>query len=205
MAVDRFGNRLQAGTTPARSPRRKEVVKYRRPYCVWRETIEQDGNTLAVVRVYQNLHAVSATLAKTQWGKEECVVFIPMLSSSAEEEVSLRKLAMASALSQLYKRMEGKVVGKTASDPSFEGDYPGVYDFLALVELEGKSREPGTITLMCQDGRFKASMQDKETKHYCFVSADTFMGLLEAMEGALTNPEHEWRESKPFLHQGKRK
>lgn len=199
MAVDRYGGRLQAGTTPAQPPRREKTQKGWGPRCVWTEYIESGGVISQVVRVYQHMHAVSATLAKTSWSREEQVVLIPMYDSSAEEESILRRVAMASALKELYKRMQNQVTKAGASDPSFEGDYPALYDFLTLALMEGKARELGTLTVFCQDGRFKGSLQDKETKHYCFVSSDTFLGLLEAMEGALVNAEHEWRESKPFV------
>lgn len=85
---------------------------------------------------------------------------------------------------------------RAASDAAFASVYPVLADYLTLTGMNGKDRKTATMLVFCEDGRWKACLNDRETCYYAFVSADSFTGLLEAVETGLKSGGHDWRQSK---------
>lgn len=83
-----------------------------------------------------------------------------------------------------------------ASDPGFHERYPTLHDFLTLTGWGGKQRKTGTILVFAEDGKWKACVNDRDGGNYCFGSADSFSGLLEALERGLKGGSLDWRASK---------
>lgn len=80
--------------------------------------------------------------------------------------------------------------------------YPALCEFLSSsTYTDGSSRELGTLTLSCRDGRLLASLNDKAASLYCFVSGDTLDALLKSSCRAIEDPEADWRVSQPFKAQ----
>jgi len=84
-----------------------------------------------------------------------------------------------------------------ASDPEFKRKWPTLSDFLTLTGWSGKQRKSGTLLLFCEDGKWKSCVNDRDGGHYAFCSADSFWGLLDALEGSLKGGGLDWRLSRP--------
>lgn len=61
---------------------------------------------------------------------------------------------------------------------------------------DGTDRLPGTVLLLFQDGLLKAWLNDKAVRKTCWVSSDTWGGLLKACQKALEGHGGEWRNDK---------
>lgn len=84
-----------------------------------------------------------------------------------------------------------------ASDPDFRKDFPTLHAFLTLQGYGGKQRKAGSLSLFCQDGKFKACVSDNDAGNRAFVSGDTFQSLLGAIERGLSGGGLDWREMQP--------
>lgn len=72
--------------------------------------------------------------------------------------------------------------------------WPALFEFLVDTAWEdGASRETGTMLVCCDGGLCKAWLNDRETGDTTWLSAGTLLGLLDAVEVALRDPETEWR------------
>jgi len=83
-----------------------------------------------------------------------------------------------------------------ARDDEFRRRWPTVFDFISLMGVGGKSRKTGTMLLFLEDGKWKACINDRDGGFYCFLSSDSFWGLLDASEASLKEGGCEWRLSK---------
>jgi len=83
-----------------------------------------------------------------------------------------------------------------ARDEEFRKRWPTLFDFLSLTGVGGKSRKTGTILVFLEDNKWKGCINDRDGGFYCFLSGDSFSGLLDASEGSLKTGGCEWRLSK---------
>lgn len=99
----------------------------------------------------------------------------------------------------------GVVRGADPSD-TLAGHFPTLWEFLAAEVWPETSerREPGAVVLFLDSGVPKALVKDKDAGQVCFVTSDTFWGLLGAVERILEEGGGDWREDK-FAGAGKRK
>jgi len=74
--------------------------------------------------------------------------------------------------------------------------WPILGGFLTLTGVGGANRKTGTLLIFAEDGRWKACLNDRDGGNYCFASADTVEGLLEALERGLKGGGLDWRVSK---------
>jgi hypothetical protein len=89
-------------------------------------------------------------------------------------------------------------------DERFSGLYPVLAEYLASGSYEdGSLRQTASLTLFTEDGRLKACLSDKDNGRVGFISADSFLGLLEALEVALSEDSMDWRASKPVAGGGR--
>lgn len=58
---------------------------------------------------------------------------------------------------------------------------------------DGTPRLPSAISLFIEDGRWKAAINDKDLRASLYVTADTLVGALKALESALASPSPDWR------------
>jgi hypothetical protein len=107
-----------------------------------------------------------------------------------------------SVMSSLFKRPAGtggpgKAVGKPV-DERFEKKHPTLFDFLSQDTWpDGEARERATVILFAEGGTWKACLSDKTTQACLWATGDTFVGLLEGLEGRLTEDKPDWRPAKP--------
>jgi len=79
-------------------------------------------------------------------------------------------------------------------DPSFSKKCPTVLEFLGCNMWPDQTpREPGTITLFIEGHRWKAGVNDRDGEFSAYLSAETFQGLLEALERGLDQDKLDWR------------
>lgn len=84
-------------------------------------------------------------------------------------------------------------------DPRVEKDFPATWDLMTTTKLkDGTSVATLTILVFCQDGLWKACVNDRQGEVSSFVSAETALGLLQAIEEGLAGDSLEWRASKPY-------
>jgi len=84
-------------------------------------------------------------------------------------------------------------------DPRVEKDFPAIWDLMTTTKLkDGTSVATMTVLLFVQDGLWKACLNDRQGEVSSFVSADTALALLQAIEEGLAGDSLEWRSSKPY-------
>lgn len=87
--------------------------------------------------------------------------------------------------------------GVAGRDPSFQERYPALHEWLTEATLDGKPVFTATLLVFCEDGRWKACVGDRENDRSFFKSSESFQGLLEALEKALSDGSAEWRARGP--------
>lgn len=83
-----------------------------------------------------------------------------------------------------------------AMDDAFERRYPALYEMLTCRIFDGKARETGTVLFFCEDGLWKACLNDRDRELVMFRSSGSVESLWDALEGALQSGQAEWRAKK---------
>lgn len=72
--------------------------------------------------------------------------------------------------------------------------YPALAEFLTLARWDdGAEREPGTVMVLCEAGKWKAWLHDRAGRRSGWVSADGPIELLDCVEGSLLADSIGWR------------
>lgn len=80
------------------------------------------------------------------------------------------------------------------NDEGFVKKYPLIYEHLTEVKWDdGTAREPSTMSIFVEEGRFKAALNDKATRRSLYVSGERFQDALGALEKALGSQTPDWR------------
>lgn len=102
---------------------------------------------------------------------------------------------MAKFAKQVTAAVDGKAVSSDPVDPAFQKSFPALFEYLTLRTWgQGKSRETATLTVFCEADMWKVSVNDRANQRTCFVSAETFQGVLQATEQGLAEDSHSWRK-----------
>jgi hypothetical protein len=97
-----------------------------------------------------------------------------------------------------------------ASDIELSSRFPALTEYLTEAVMDdGKHRVTSTITISCEDGVWKACLNDRPQHQgdwlfQLYKSSDTFEGALAALDGALQDGTAEWRKLPPFQKTGRR-
>lgn len=84
-----------------------------------------------------------------------------------------------------------------AGDPSFRQDYPVLAEYLELLVWEdGSPRQPSTLLIFCEDGCYKACVNDRAQGRVSFYTSATFTELLHSVEAGLAGGGADWRKAK---------
>lgn len=98
----------------------------------------------------------------------------------------------------MKKYREGKPVGsvsKAAADDVVGEGRPVLAQFLTeKLWDDGTPRQTSTLTLFCEDGTIKGSLNDRDTGRVLWASARDLGGLLDVMEELLNVENTPWRE-----------
>jgi hypothetical protein len=79
-------------------------------------------------------------------------------------------------------------------DGDFESEFPGLWEFLSRIMLEGKPRESGTINIFVEPGKVVLCLQDRHTGFSAFHAAETLQEALEGCEGRFQAGKLDWRK-----------
>ena len=81
-----------------------------------------------------------------------------------------------------------------AEDGDFMGLYPTLWKFLTTLQWDdGSPRQPSTVSIFMQGGRWTACLTEKNWDLILFATADRVEGLWEALDGRLADPAADWR------------
>ena len=98
----------------------------------------------------------------------------------------------------MKKYQAGKTVGsvsKAAADDVVGDSRPVLAQFLTEKFWEdGTARQTSTLTLFCEDGTIKGSLNDRDTGRVLWASARDLGSLLDVMEELLNVENTPWRE-----------
>lgn len=88
---------------------------------------------------------------------------------------------------------------QAASDESFEKQWPAIFEYLTKLRVKKDvERRTSTMLIFCEDGLWKACVNDRENDETAFWSAPSYEELLTAVESDLAVGQGEWRHrSKP--------
>jgi len=79
-------------------------------------------------------------------------------------------------------------------EKSWEGKHSEIMAFLTDVAYDdGTPRELSTISLFVEDGMFKAALNDKDMRRSLYVTAESMLGALGALEATLLRGGGDWR------------
>lgn len=95
--------------------------------------------------------------------------------------------------------------GTKCTDANFLDEFPALAEFMTLEFDEGASRQTATLNVFFGLGSFRAFLNDRESQQSLCVTADTFQGVLGAIERALTSDAPGWRPMGPVNGQAKKK
>jgi hypothetical protein len=84
-----------------------------------------------------------------------------------------------------------------AEDEQFQTEYPGLFDFLSQVVLNGKERLPGKLLIYYEAGCAALCVTDAQTESVAWHIQKTIAEALEGLEQRLQHREVDWRKSKP--------
>jgi len=92
------------------------------------------------------------------------------------------------------------------SESSYLGTLKNLMEYLLSVSPEGKLlRQPGSLQVFIEAGRWKARLKDKQERAYCFVSAESLDDLLLAIDEGLASGNLDWRPDQDGQQPGRRK
>jgi hypothetical protein len=97
----------------------------------------------------------------------------------------LRKLAADSGNGQ---------IAVLAAPPELVLVYPAISEYLtSLAFPDGSERETSTITLLIEDGKIKAALNDRANSRSIWRSGDTVEEVLACLEAAVADERSSWR------------
>lgn len=95
--------------------------------------------------------------------------------------------------------------GVAGVDVVLSRSHPRLHDHLTVVKWDdGQPREPSTMMILCEQGRWKACLNDRAESRSAWVSADAFSTLLDVLEAGLESDKLDWR-ARQFNSPGKKR
>lgn len=85
--------------------------------------------------------------------------------------------------------------GGFVSSPGFKGNFPVLWEFLAIQRDLGESHKTGCVTLFVDGDKIKLCVNDRPSRQSCFVSGDTLMEALARVERGLKEGSLKWSRS----------
>lgn len=121
------------------------------------------------------------------------VLAIPTVFLSFNEVLHMK------TLQEMFSGVRVEAGDSAAADASFEKRYPLVHMLMTATPGKGAvRRQVATLTLVCEDGMFKAGLRDRQNAVSLWVSAETFQGAFDALEVALGLPAIPWRKTQDW-------
>lgn len=115
-------------------------------------------------------------------------------------EVMTNREVITVASSFFKKPPSVKVDGKGGTDPEdavFAKKYPTLWDYLSKACWpDGEVRKRSSLIVFGEDGMVKACLSDRECEASLWAASASFVGVLEALEGRLSEDKPDWRPAK---------
>lgn len=104
------------------------------------------------------------------------------------------EVAVCEMLEKRASRSGENVASGSLSDPQSQQRWPTLWHHLTQKTWPDQSaRQTSSILVFEQEGQLKAMLRDKEAGECLWVAAKSLVGLFDAVEGALNDPEPDWR------------
>jgi len=81
-------------------------------------------------------------------------------------------------------------------DQAFAGTYPALFEFMTCTQFDGKPRQTSTVTLVAEDGLFKAMLNDRENNQSLWVTAERHDEVFLVLESTLQAEPVRWRPNR---------
>lgn len=90
-----------------------------------------------------------------------------------------------------------EVAGQQVVDEVLKEVWPDLHAFLTEMTWDdGKKRITGTVLMFCEDGLWKARLNDRDAKVTGWISGESYEGLMEGVDRAIGNGSIQWRADK---------
>lgn len=130
---------------------------------------------------------------ESAWSCEYCVneaIPAPFVFGSVLEDMHMSILA---GVFGSVKRGGGD---RAAVDTDFEKRCPYLLELLtATPKVNGRSRQTSTMTIVAEDGMWKAGLRDRQELVSLWVSGESLQAALDALETALHADVVQWRRT----------
>jgi hypothetical protein len=83
-----------------------------------------------------------------------------------------------------------------AEDDAFSTQFPGIFEFLARIKVNGVQRKPGRLIIYFDAGKAHLCLSDKHTGSCAFHAAESVEEALEGVEKRLQGGGMDWRRDK---------
>ncbi len=84
--------------------------------------------------------------------------------------------------------------GKPVSTPGFQGHFPNLWDFLSKQRDFGEFHQTGSITIFVDGSQIKLCVNDRPSRHSCFMSGPTLMDALTSVEQGMRDGTLKWSQ-----------
>lgn len=82
--------------------------------------------------------------------------------------------------------------GKPVSTPSFQANFPTLWDFLSKQRDYGEIHKTGCVTLFVDGEKIKLCANDRPSRQSCFISADGLLQALARLDRGLLEGSLQW-------------
>lgn len=105
-----------------------------------------------------------------------------------------RGVLMAEFVQRMRDQLSRTVAGESPGDVDFARLYPGLWEFLSLAKLpDGSPRSRSKMQLFLDGPCWKASLTEPDAECSAFVTAETYLDLLQSLENAIQADSLDWR------------
>lgn len=108
--------------------------------------------------------------------------------------------AAASRGGVLTAALGGRVGGRkpeSALDERLADECPVLHAFLTqAVTDSGEDRRTSVLTIFTEEGKWKGVLHERQESLNLFMTADSFMGVCQGLEGRLAAGDAEWRKDR---------
>lgn len=85
-------------------------------------------------------------------------------------------------------------------DELFQGEYPGLYEWLARILLKGNARDGASLTVKYKDGGVSLCLSASTEGLVGWHQGKTFHEAMEDLNKRLLESKMDWRERKEFQY-----
>lgn len=105
-------------------------------------------------------------------------------------------MTILTAIGAAVKPHEGEEF--LAPDEGLSLEFPGLYEFLARIKVEGHDRKPGKLIVYFEPGRINLCLSDAHTGQVAFHVGESLQEALEGVEQRLQAGKMDWRKSRKW-------